>query len=183
YTYIFFQERYCDATIVCQGRYFPVHRVVLSTCSDYFDEMFERMQCQHPYIVFKDIEPREMELLLNYMYQGEVNVVQEMLPTLIKAAEALKVKGLAVPDDLPSGGKKRSSTSSDNPQPKRRFEDSKRRRRDSNNESNQESENNELENFSNNDVNHSESTSSLPTNSQLNNDEVSFLFFVSRFVL
>ncbi|MCL4158812.1 UNVERIFIED_CONTAM: hypothetical protein GTU68_003146, partial [Idotea baltica] len=134
--YISFQERYCDATIACQGRYFPVHRVVLSTCSDYFDEMFERMQCQHPYIVFKDIEPREMELLLNYMYQGEVNVVQEMLPTLIKAAEALKVKGLAVPDDLPaakesSGGKKRSSTSNDSSQPKRRSEENKRRRRDS----------------------------------------------------
>lgn len=72
-----------------------------------------------------------MELLLNYMYQGEVNVVQENLPTLIKAAEALKVKGLAVPDDLPaskdSSSKKRSS---DTQLPKRRSEE-KRRRRDS----------------------------------------------------
>ncbi|KAB7501642.1 Sex determination protein fruitless [Armadillidium nasatum] len=125
------KERYCDATIACQGRYFPVHRVVLSTCSDYFDEIFERIDCPHPYIIFKDIEPREMELLLNYMYQGEVNVVQENLPTLIKAAEALKVKGLAVPDDLPaskdSSSKKRSS---DTQLPKRRSEE-KRRRRDS----------------------------------------------------
>ncbi|MCL4138311.1 UNVERIFIED_CONTAM: hypothetical protein GTU68_008674, partial [Idotea baltica] len=126
------QEKYCDATIVCQGKYFPVHRVILSTCSDYFEEIFEKMQCQHPYIVFKDIVPAEMELLLNYMYQGEVNVVQELLPSLIKAAEALHIKGLAVPDDLPSSkepsGKKRSSNSSEAPQPKRRAEDNRRRR-------------------------------------------------------
>lgn len=59
------------------------------------------MECQHPYVVFKDIDAVEMELLLSYMYQGEINVVQEKLPYLIKAAEALKIKGLAVPDDLP----------------------------------------------------------------------------------
>lgn len=92
--------------------------------------MFDRIQCQHPYIVFKDIEPSEMELLLNYMYQGEVNVIQEMLPTLIKAAEALQIKGLAVPDDAPSG-KKRVSSQIDAPQSKRKSEDVKRRRNNS----------------------------------------------------
>ncbi|MCL4121347.1 UNVERIFIED_CONTAM: hypothetical protein GTU68_056522, partial [Idotea baltica] len=47
------KERFCDATIACQGKYFPVHRIILSTCSNYFDEIFERMQSPHPYIVFK----------------------------------------------------------------------------------------------------------------------------------
>ncbi|KAL7638272.1 UNVERIFIED_CONTAM: hypothetical protein RMT77_010836 [Armadillidium vulgare] len=125
------KEKYCDATIICQGQYFSVHRVVLSTCSEYFEDMFERIQCQHPYIVFKDIEPNEMELLLNYMYQGEVNVVQDSLPNLIKAAEALKIKGLAVPDDIPSGkessSRKRGNQNSDSSVPKRRAEERKRK--------------------------------------------------------
>ncbi|RXG62241.1 Sex determination protein fruitless, partial [Armadillidium vulgare] len=123
------KEKYCDATIICQGQYFSVHRVVLSTCSEYFEDMFERIQCQHPYIVFKDIEPNEMELLLNYMYQGEVNVIQDSLPNLIKAAEALKIKGLAVPDDIPSGkessSRKRANQNSDSSVPKRRAEERK----------------------------------------------------------
>ncbi|RXG73840.1 hypothetical protein Avbf_01475 [Armadillidium vulgare] len=76
-----------------------------------------------------------MELLLNYMYQGEVNVLQENLPMLIKAAEALKIKGLAVPDDIPvkepPPTKKRSNNSNDYPQAKRRTEE-KRKRRESN---------------------------------------------------
>lgn len=106
--------------------------MVLSTCSDYFDEMFERIQCQHPFIVFKDIEPNEMELLLNYMYKGEVNVTQESLPALIKAAESLKIKGLAVPDDESS--KETSSErkrGNDGSHSRRRMDESKRRRRNS----------------------------------------------------
>ena len=54
---------------------------------------------KHPFIIVKDIHPEQMEALLNYMYKGEVNVQQEVLPELIKAAEAFKIKGLAVPDD------------------------------------------------------------------------------------
>ncbi|RXG59524.1 Zinc finger and BTB domain-containing protein 48 [Armadillidium vulgare] len=52
------EEKYCDYTIVCQGKYFTVHRVILSTCSDYFEEMFQRISCPHPYIIFKDIEQK-----------------------------------------------------------------------------------------------------------------------------
>ncbi|KAB7498101.1 Longitudinals lacking protein-like [Armadillidium nasatum] len=96
--------------------------------------MFERIVCPHPYIVFKDIEPGEMELLLNYMYQGEVNVVQEKLPSLIKAAEALKIKGLAVPDDLPStkepSGRKRSHQGDENLNSRRRNEEKRKRTSD-----------------------------------------------------
>ncbi|MCL4114216.1 UNVERIFIED_CONTAM: hypothetical protein GTU68_063252, partial [Idotea baltica] len=58
YLHINSAEDIVDATIACQGRYFPVHRVVLSTCSDYFDEMFERMQCQHPTYGLKTLSPR-----------------------------------------------------------------------------------------------------------------------------
>ncbi|KAA0203880.1 hypothetical protein HAZT_HAZT009618 [Hyalella azteca] len=38
------------------------------------------------------------------MYAGEVNVPQAHLPTLIKAAETLQIKGLAAPDEEPAQG-------------------------------------------------------------------------------
>ena len=72
---------------------------MLSTCSEYFEEIFQRTQCKHPVIVLKDIKSEDLEALLNYMYVGEVNVVQEKLSGLIKAAECLKIKGLAVADE------------------------------------------------------------------------------------
>ena len=72
---------------------------MLSTCSDYFVEILNRTQCKHPVIVLKDIRQQDLEALLNYMYVGEVNVVQNELACLIKAAECLRIKGLAVPDE------------------------------------------------------------------------------------
>ncbi|CAL4067756.1 unnamed protein product [Meganyctiphanes norvegica] len=95
------KESYTDVTITCDGKFYPVHKLVLSTCSEYFEEIFERTQCKHPVIVLKDIKHEELEALLNYMYLGEVNVLQGDLAGLIKAAECLKIKGLAVPDEAP----------------------------------------------------------------------------------
>ena len=64
--------------------------------------MFDNTNCKHPIIVLKDVSSRNLEDLLDFMYLGEVNVPQEKLGNLIKVAECLKIKGLAVPDDLAS---------------------------------------------------------------------------------
>ncbi|XP_045113524.1 longitudinals lacking protein, isoforms H/M/V-like isoform X18 [Portunus trituberculatus] len=121
------KESYCDVTIACDGKFYPVHKLVLSTCSDYFEQMFERTNCKHPIIVLKDIRSQELEALLNYMYVGEVNVLQNELAGLIKAAECLMIKGLAVPDEAPSKDSKENKRTfvgtEDSPLSKRRKRD------------------------------------------------------------
>ncbi|XP_018023185.1 longitudinals lacking protein, isoforms H/M/V isoform X7 [Hyalella azteca] len=127
------KESYSDVTLACDGRFYSLHKFVLSTCSEYFEEMFERTQCKHPVIVLKDINSEDLEALLNYMYVGEVNVVQEKLAGLIKAAECLKIKGLAVPDEDPMESKDNSSIGREQHKRSQRGEDSpraKRRRRE-----------------------------------------------------
>ncbi|XP_047478790.1 longitudinals lacking protein, isoforms H/M/V-like isoform X7 [Penaeus chinensis] len=116
------KESYCDVTLACDGKFYPVHKLVLSTCSEYFEEIFNRTQCKHPVIVLKDIKHEELEALLNYMYLGEVNVLQADLAGLIKAAECLRIKGLAVPDEAPTSksatkDSKRSASSRDSSPP------------------------------------------------------------------
>ncbi|KAB7497325.1 Zinc finger and BTB domain-containing protein 48 [Armadillidium nasatum] len=93
------KELYCDVTLTCCGKFYPVHRFVLTTCSEFFQEIFSRTQCKHPFIVLNEINHMALDALLQYMYKGEVNVLQENLPGLIRAAEALKIKGFAVPDE------------------------------------------------------------------------------------
>jgi len=122
------KDRYSDATIACDGKFYKVHKLVMSTCSEYFEQMFEQTDCKNPVIVLKDIKSEELESLLSYMYVGEVNVVQEKLAGLIKAAECLKIKGLAVPDEEPQSSKpsnreKRSADSNASSEPKRRKEE------------------------------------------------------------
>ncbi|XP_050740471.1 uncharacterized protein LOC127010426 isoform X1 [Eriocheir sinensis] len=90
---------YTDVTLACDGKFYPVHKLVLSTCSEYFSDIFDRTPCKNPVVVLKDIQCQDLEFLLDYMYIGEVNVRQNDLASLIKAAECLRIKGLAVPDD------------------------------------------------------------------------------------
>ncbi|XP_068248049.1 transcription activator GAGA-like isoform X1 [Palaemon carinicauda] len=121
------KELYSDVTIACSGRFFPVHKLVLSVCSEYFEDIFKQTTCKHPIVVLKDILHDDMEALLNYMYAGEANVAQNDLARLIKAAECLRIKGLAVPDEAPvaNEGKRCHTDSSDGaPHTKRRREES-----------------------------------------------------------
>ncbi|XP_045105151.1 zinc finger and BTB domain-containing protein 7B-like isoform X6 [Portunus trituberculatus] len=123
------KQTYTDATLACEGKFFPVHKLVMSTCSDYFAEIFEKTPCKNPVVVLKDIKKSDLEALLDYMYIGEVDVRQSELAGLIKAAECLRIKGLAVPDEDPTKAHKKAPTTV----PERR-EDSppaKRKRRDS----------------------------------------------------
>ncbi|XP_047740704.1 protein tramtrack, beta isoform isoform X12 [Hyalella azteca] len=104
------KQLYTDATLACDGKLYSVHKLVLSTCSDYFSSMLDRTSCKSPVIVLKDIKSDDLEALLDYMYLGEVNVRQSDLSTLIKAAECLRVKGLAVADDEPPPPRKSSKS-------------------------------------------------------------------------
>jgi len=45
-------------------------------------------------IILKDIKHAEVTSLLKFMYQGEVNIKQEDLPTFLKVARMLQIKGL-----------------------------------------------------------------------------------------
>merc|ERR1712029_668946 len=49
---------------------------------------------QHPLLYLKGVKYRELVAVLNFMYQGEVNVAQDDLNTFLSVAEELQVKGL-----------------------------------------------------------------------------------------
>ncbi|XP_045599314.1 broad-complex core protein isoforms 1/2/3/4/5 isoform X5 [Procambarus clarkii] len=115
------KANYTDATIAVEGKFYPVHKLVMSTCSEYFSEIFERTPCKSPVIVLKDVRSQDMDALLDYMYLGEVNVNQNDLASLLKTAECLRIKGLAVPDEDPTKSRKpQSDDRRESPPPKRR---------------------------------------------------------------
>ncbi|XP_045621802.1 protein bric-a-brac 1 isoform X6 [Procambarus clarkii] len=128
------KETYTDVTLACEGKFYPVHKLVLSTCSEYFSDIFDRTPCKNPVVVLKDIQCQDLEFLLDYMYIGEVNVRQNELSSLIKAAECLRIKGLAVPDEEPKKSVTSSGSASGVPQSRQRPEQAsppaKRRRAD-----------------------------------------------------
>ncbi|XP_045468584.1 modifier of mdg4-like isoform X15 [Harmonia axyridis] len=87
-------EDLVDVTLAVEGKYLKAHKMVLSVCSPYFKELFKSNPCKHPIVFMKDVSYVALSDLLQFMYQGEVQVSQENLSTFIKTAEALQIKGL-----------------------------------------------------------------------------------------
>jgi len=101
-----------DVTLAAEGRLLQAHKLVLSVCSPYFQEMFKMNPTQHPIVFLKDVSYNALRDLLQFMYQGEVNVKQEELASFISTAEQLQVKGLTGNQDdttLPASKPKPSS--------------------------------------------------------------------------
>ncbi|CAL7933611.1 unnamed protein product [Xylocopa violacea] len=87
-----------DVTLAVEGQLLQAHKLVLSVCSPYFKSIFKENPCQHPVIILKDMKYTEIESLLKFMYQGEININQEDLSTFLKVAQTLQIRGLTTED-------------------------------------------------------------------------------------
>jgi len=83
-----------DVTIACDDEQIQAHKVILSACSPFFRNVLRRNPHQHPLLYLKGVKYTDFQAVLNFMYQGEVNVAQEELNSFLAVAEDLKVKGL-----------------------------------------------------------------------------------------
>ncbi|CAL4095519.1 unnamed protein product [Meganyctiphanes norvegica] len=90
------QEEFVDVTLSStEGKSLKAHRLLLSACSTYFRDIFRELPSHyHPIIVLQDTSFEELKSILHFIYHGEVSVAQERLGLLLKAAEALRIKGL-----------------------------------------------------------------------------------------
>lgn len=95
-SFILSQELYCDASLACCGRVYPVHQVVLSACSEFFSNVFTQASAsqQQPLVVVQGAGRDEVECLLEFMYTGQVTISRVHLPALLRVASSLQVKGL-----------------------------------------------------------------------------------------
>ena len=95
-----------DVTLSCGNREFSAHKLVLSICSTYFNELFtpkpgnkNRPANGAAIVYLKDVDAHHMELLLNFMYRGEINVEVDEIVDLITTARGLSIHGLSDKDD------------------------------------------------------------------------------------
>ncbi|XP_072948440.1 uncharacterized protein [Epargyreus clarus] len=92
-------EQFADVTLACESRQLRCHKLVLSACSAYLERLLLQNPCKHPIVLMRDMRFSEMQALVDFMYKGEVNVTQEELPSLLRSAEALQIRGLCSTDN------------------------------------------------------------------------------------
>ncbi|KAJ9598250.1 hypothetical protein L9F63_011071, partial [Diploptera punctata] len=88
-------ENLVDVTLSCQGQFLKAHKMILSACSPYFQELFRQHSAQHPVIILNGMKFVDIKLVIEFMYRGEIKVLETELDGLLAAAETLQVKGLS----------------------------------------------------------------------------------------
>ena len=97
-----------DVTLACEdGRQVEAHKIILVSSSPFFMELLKKNKHPHPLIYMRGLKSKDLEAVLDFLYHGEANVLQEDLDSFLALAEELKLKGLAGPEE----GAKKDNTS------------------------------------------------------------------------
>jgi len=99
-----------DVTLACDDNQLQAHKVILSACSPFFRSVLKKNPHQHPLLYLKGVKYVEIQLVLNFMYHGEVNVAQDELNSFLSVAEDLQVKGLSQNQPKPNRKPQESSS-------------------------------------------------------------------------
>lgn len=89
-----------DTSLWCEGRCFKAHRVVLSACSHYFRQIFLEVSSPNVTVILSHVPHQDVELILQFIYCGEVCLSEPQLASFLKTAEILKVRH---PQSVPYG--------------------------------------------------------------------------------
>ena len=112
-------EALADVTLVCDDGEVSAHKLVLFTGSTFFQNFLPRVKQPNPYIYLKGIKMRHLEMALDFMYLGAVQVPQDDIGAILEVANDLKISGLTeeetskekqnTQEDIKVEGKKDSS--------------------------------------------------------------------------
>lgn len=93
-------ETLVDVTLSCGNHQIHAHRLVLSACSPYFRNMFEKQAnpFHYPIVNIDNIYIEDLKLVLEFIYKGEVLIPHERLGNVVRCAASLEVDGF--PTDL-----------------------------------------------------------------------------------
>lgn len=85
----------CDITLVSDdGAQALAHKVVLSASSQFFKSVIRKAEHSNPMIYLNGIESKELNQILDYMYNEEVQIFQDDLDCFLSIAHKLKINGL-----------------------------------------------------------------------------------------
>ena len=76
------------------GQHVQAHKVILSAGSQFFSDLFMKIDHTDILVYLKGIRRFDVENIINFLYNGEASVMQDQLGQFLETAKELQVKGL-----------------------------------------------------------------------------------------
>ena len=94
------EEDFYDVTLVSDDQtQIPAHKLVLSASSHFFKSILKRNSHSHPLLYLSGVDSKSLGFVLDYIYQGEVQIYQHDLDNFLEIAQKLKIEGLLSNED------------------------------------------------------------------------------------
>lgn len=89
-------SKYCDFKLVINDKVFPVHKVVLSAASPYFEAMFSNnlLETENSSVDLVDVNEEIISLLLNFIYLGEIDITMDVVQEVARVANRFDILDL-----------------------------------------------------------------------------------------
>ena len=91
------ENNLCDVTLISDDELsFSAHKVILSSCSSFFKNVFSKTIQHNPVIYLGGVSSINLSYLLDFIYTGKVQLHQNDIDSFLNQAQKLKVSGLSV---------------------------------------------------------------------------------------
>merc|ERR1719300_955222 len=92
---------YADVALVSDDDTFALsHKLILSTSSSFFKELLKKTSHPSPLLYLGGLSSKFLNYILDYIYEGEVEVLQDDVDFFLKYAQKYKIKGLCSEADV-----------------------------------------------------------------------------------
>ena len=99
FNFIQSNSNFTDVTLVSNdNNKFHAHKAILSAHSEYFSTIFTSHNNENQVLLLAGAKAQEVSNLINFMYQGYVNVPKKHVDDLMSLASGLNIKGLISTD-------------------------------------------------------------------------------------
>ena len=89
-------QEFADVTLALGGnKTVEAHKVVLASGSQFFKTLLTQNKHTHPLIYMANVHERDLIAVIDFLYHGEVNILQENLEQFLNLADELQLKGLS----------------------------------------------------------------------------------------
>ena len=89
------EEDFCDVTLVSDDEVqMSAHKLIVSACSSFFKSILKKNPHTSPLLYLSGVDSTNLGYILDYIYQGEVQLFQDHLNPFMEVAQKLKIEGL-----------------------------------------------------------------------------------------